>query len=235
MLDFKHRLIADTHSENEWQYLVAETKAGEESIVPLLETLLADQTMSSGLRHILTRQLAEESHHVDLYRDLLGRNTSSTGYAAAFSEFVHDLPHLTAKLFAVQTVLESISLGALEYRHQMLATAPSTQVDKIVRDDEEGHVNFGLGFIDELKRRDGVQTIEFFRSVGREANRIFSGHFHGRAISEYFERVFGEVHAAEAIDGSMAMRQFRTMSAQISTHNRVRFLRRYQGEMNVHT
>lgn len=229
MLKFKYRLIEDTHPENEWHYLVAETKAGEDSILPLLESLLADQSMSSGLRHILTRQLAEESTHVDLYRGLLSDATYSTGYAAAFSEFVENLPHLTAKLFAVQTVLESISLGALDYRHQMLPEAPSTRIDKIVREDELGHVNFGLGFIDELKRRDGVQTLEFFRSVGREANLIFSGHFHGKAISEYFERVFGETIAPQSIDQSIAMRHFRSVSAQISAQNRVRFLQRYQG------
>ena len=229
MLNFKSRLIEETSAEREWQYLVAETKAGEESILPLLEALLADRRLSTGLRNILTRQLAEESLHVDLYRNLLGEKTDSTGYATEFSQFVLALPNLTAKLFAVQTVLESVSLGALEYRDQMLVHAPSKDVDRIVRNDELGHVNFGLGFIEELKRLDGTQDLEFFRSVGRKANRIFSGHFNGSSIAAYFDRAFGADVSAQAIDESVAMRHFRKVSAQISAQNRVKFMQRYQG------
>lgn len=229
MLSFKSRLIEEVSPEQEWAYLVGETKAGEESILPLLEVLLADSRLSLGLRKVLTRQLSEEAEHVELYRGLLGEKTDSTGYANKFSLFVQGLPNLTAKLFAVQTVLESISLGALEYRHQMVKHTASEDVDRIVRSDEMGHVNFGLGFIDELKRLDGVQEQEFLRSVGREANRIFSGHFNGKSIAEYCDRVYGKHVSEQLIDGSNAMKQFRKISAYISAENRVKFIQRYIG------
>ncbi len=234
IIESQRRLIPEVPMELEWQYLVGETSAGEEAIVPVLERLTQDVRISAGLKSVLQRQLDEENQHVDMYHHLLGSYRPTTGYANHFIGFVDSLPSLTSKLFVTQTILESISLGALAYRKESFSNSPSAEVDVKVTEDEEGHVNFGLGFISELKRLDGYVEPDEFRQVAREANKIFTRYFNGAAISDYFAQHFDISVNPYAVESSSGMEHFRRVSAHISAENRVRFFKRYRGEFNVH-
>jgi hypothetical protein len=233
MIECQRRLIPEVPTELEWQYLVGETNAGEEAIVPVLEMLTKDMRISNGLKAVLYRQLDEESQHVRMYNHLLGSYRPTTGYAENFIGFVESLPSLTSKLFVTQTILESISLGALAYRKESFLDSPSADVDLKVTEDEEGHVNFGLAFISELKRLDGCIQSDDFRQVAREANRIFTRYFNGAAISEFFGEHFDLDVNPFVVENSVGMVHFRRVSAHICAENRVRFFKRYRGELNA--
>jgi hypothetical protein len=227
------RLIESLPEEHEWRYLLHETLIGERCIVPLLEDLAQDLSLHDRLRAILRRQIDEETTHVELYEDLIGRPLVGDGYAPDLGRYVRALPSTTYKLFAMQAVLESISLAAIRHRLDSVAAHPARAIDERILLDEEGHVRFGYAFLDDLKAQDGVLPASDFARVAHEVNGIFARHFNGDGIVRFFERNFAGTLSSRRIDPatvdrSAGMRSFRMKSARAISEQRREFVGRYE-------
>ena len=233
----KHRLIEEVTLEQEWIYLVNETLAGERCIVPLLEDLALDQRLPAALREVLKRQIEEETDHVARYEAAFDHyNIRGTGYERAFADFVAKMDSPTLKIFSLQALLESISLGALQYRLETFLRSPSTNDDQQILRDEEGHVRFGLAFLGDLRNIEGTLPNSSFNAVTKHANQIFARHFQGERISDFVQSNFGiRSIAANRIDSSDGMRTFRRISARNIVKIKSEFMGRYyNSERAVH-
>ena len=224
-----HRLVENVPLEAEWSYLVNETLAGERCILPLLETLASDMRLPRSLRSLLQRQIEEEADHVARYEALFhGRRFASTGYDKEFSQFVRDIGPITLKLFSLQAILESISLGALTYRRDTLIDSPSEVDDIQILKDEEGHVRFGLAFLGLLKEIDGVIALGDFDEITHAANKIFARHFDGSNIAHFMDTNFAiKAVSASDIDRSAGMKIFKRTSTKTIIKIKNEFIHRY--------
>lgn len=228
----KHRLIeaSELISEDlEWVYLVQETLAGERCILPLLEGLVGDMRLPEGLRKVLRLQMDEEADHVQRYERIFGgKNYLGSGYEVDFADFVNGTHSLSLKLFSLQAILESISLGALKYRLSAFTESPSQLDDVQILADEEGHVRFGMAFLGHLQDIEGSFSAQHFHDIAHKANGIFARHFNGQAISDFMARNFAKKNVSSlAIEQSAGMKVFRGLSARTIVSVKNEFIRRY--------
>jgi len=224
-----HRLVEKVPLEVEWSYLVNETLAGERCILPLLENLASDMRLPRSLRSLLQQQIAEEADHVARYEALFhGQRFASTGYDKEFSQFVRDIGPITLKLFSLQAILESISLGALTYRRDAFIDSPSEIDDMQILKDEEGHVRFGLAFLGLLREIDGAIALPDFDEITHASNSIFARHFNGSNIAHFLDTNFAiRTVAASDIDRSPGMKIFKRISTKTIIKIKNEFIHRY--------
>ena len=229
-IEFAYRMATDVSPEAEWLYLVNETYIGEMCIVPLLEELYALDNAGPAFRRMVARQIDEEQEHVERYRELLRfRPLKGSGYNVPFAAYVRNLPNTTLKMFALQALLEGISLGALRYRTTALSVNPHRDLDARIMDDEERHTKFSYGFFKALIGVDGVIDLATFDRIAREVNAIFARHFNGAAIAEFFRAELGFPCDAQRIDTSDGMKKFFWKSATSIVENKRQFVNRYHG------
>lgn len=227
-VEFNYRLLPGASAEQEWLYLINESYIGERCIVPLLGDLLDAPVEGVGFRRMITRQIAEEEEHVARYAELLGDAAGEgSGYDQEFSQYVRALPNTTLKLYALQALLEGVSLGALRYRNQALASGPSQALDRRVQIDEQRHTRFGRAFLEVLCRADGTLPRARFDRVAKEVNAIFARHFNGARLALLMRNVFGVDMAAEQIDASPGMKKFRIESVHSLLESKAEFLGDY--------
>lgn len=225
----RHRLVPGTDPVYEWTYLVNETLAGERCILPLLDDLHGEPLIPQAMRAVIRRQIAEETDHVERYeRILAGQRYRSTGYDVEFATYVTGIKSVTLRLFVLQAILESISLGALEYRLASFPASPSRADDELIYRDEQGHVRFGYAFLKNLKVADPGVTERDFHEVAKGANAIFARHFNGAKIAQFFSDEFAKKSlCGTEINASDAMNSFRRTSLSSIAKAKREFIRRY--------
>jgi hypothetical protein len=228
-IEFRYRLIPELAPELEWLYLINETYVGEVCIIPLLQDLLGAPIAEPAFRHMIERQIGEEEEHVARYLALLrNRPYPGSGYDVEFTAYVRALPSTTLKVFALQALLEGVSLGALRYRMDALERSPSGVLDPRIYEDELRHTRFAHGFVKHLIAADGLVPRRDFEYVAREVNAIFARHFCGVRLSMLTLEAYGaRGSTAEAIDASEGMRKFTWKSAGAIVECKNQFLRRY--------
>jgi hypothetical protein len=225
----RYRLIPDVSPETEWFYLVNETYVGELCIVPLLEELYAFDGAGTAFRRMLARQVDEEREHAARYRELLrDEPLPGSGYDVSFAAYARTLPNVTLKIYALQALLEGVSLGALRYRIAALESNPYHALDGRIMEDELRHTQFGYGFMKYLAAVDGTVPLNRFLAVARDVNHIFAEHFNGLAIARVVRDQMGLPGcSAENIDCSEGMRKFFWKSASSIVDSKSRFLEHY--------
>jgi hypothetical protein len=223
------RLVPDVSAEAEWFYLVNETYIGEVCIIPLLEDLLDAPVDTPAFHRMIGRQIDEEWEHARRYRELLGdRPLPGSGYDRPFSAYVRELPSVTLKLFALQALLEGISLGALRYRSEVITRAPSQGIDQSFIEDEVRHTKFAHGYLKHLVRLDGVVPVAEFRRVAHEVNAMFAQHFNAGAVLDVLGQLGVTSHLAPvSIQSSPGMKRLSRMSARSIVDVKADFLSRY--------
>ena len=230
MFAFRYRLIPSVTPESEWLYLVNETYAGERCIVPLLQALARLPQVDGAFERMFLRQADEELEHVALYEQLLGaERVPSSGYDVPFAHYVGALPNVTLKLFALQAMLEGVSLGALSYRLDALTASPSQQLDWGILADERRHTKFGFAFLRRLREEETKLPRAAFARVATDINAIFAAHFCGERIARLLqEQGTGRSDCASTIDESPGMRQFFTASTRAVIASKNQFLAAYE-------
>jgi hypothetical protein len=227
-IELRFRLIPGARAEQEWLYLINESYIGERCIVPLLRALLDAPVEGVGFRRMVARQILEEEEHVARYSELLaGQAACGSGYDRDFAEYVLDLPNTTLKLYALQALLEGISLGALRYRREAVFSAWSDDLDRRVLLDEERHVRFARPFMCALIAADGVVERQQFDVVAKQVNAIFARHFNGAHLARLMRSTFGRFVSAESIDASIGMKRFYWKSVTSVLATKAEFLGHY--------
>ncbi len=229
--EFQHRLIPDVSSSIEWLYLVNETYIGEACIVPLLEEIYDTCDAGPAFRKMIGRQLEEEEEHVERYRELLCQKPlRGSGYDVEFAAYVRALPCLTLKIYALQALLEGISLGALRYRAAALVENPHAALDQRILDDELRHTQFAHGFFKQLIAADGLVAPATFDRVARDVNGVFARHFNGAKIAAFLSAELGlSGVTAESIDQSAGKKKFFWKSTTSIVASKNQFVERYYG------
>lgn len=230
MFAFRYRLIPNVKPEDEWLYLVNETYVGERCIVPLLQGLADLPQVDGAFERMFLRQADEERGHVARYEQLLSsKPLSNSGFDVPFARYVEALPNVTLKLFALQAMLEGVSLGALEYRMSALAASPSARLDREIFADELRHTKFGFAFLRRLREEEGRLPKAAFAGVAHQINAIFAQHFRGECIARLVrEQLATNDACARAIDESPGMRRFFSASTRAIIASKNQFLAAYE-------
>jgi hypothetical protein len=229
-LEFNFRLIPGVSAEQEWLYLMDESYAGEQCIVPLLHDLLEAPVESVGFFRMIRRQIVEEQEHVQRYAAILGGLPGPrSGYEQPFTAYVRSLPNTTLKIFCLQALLEGIGLGALRYRSEALARTPAAELDRRLQLDEARHVRFAYAFMRALIATDGVVPVARFNEVASAINSIFANHFSAASLAAVMYRTFGVVTEPELTVASVGMRRFFHVSVNSVVETKREFLKCYRG------
>jgi hypothetical protein len=228
-IDFNFRLAPALSGEQEWLYLMDESYAGEQCIVPLLGDLLSAPVDAVGFSRMIRRQITEEEEHVELYARVLGRQPiARSGYDAELMAYVRGLPNTTLKVFCLQVLLEGIGLGALRYRGQALEHNPCEDLDRRLLLDEARHIRFSHVFLKQLIAADGVISTATFNTVASQVNAIFARHFAAESLSELMHRSFAARSCPKRIAESVGMKRFFHVSVNTVVETKLDFTRRYR-------
>ena len=225
------RLLPGESPETEWRYLANETLTGERCIVPILERMLDHPATTPTLRGALMEQLDEEIEHVHMYESVIGEEQLiGTGYADEFGKLVQQIDKLTLQMFAVQVMLEGISVGSLAFRIHHWGQCPTVSADKRVLADEHRHLKVPYPHLSNLRAAEGVIGRDEFKAVSRSVNAIFKTHFSGTAIHQHLVDNYGVSRSSpEEIEKTLAMRQFRQRSRKTLAKTKSNFYSQYDG------
>ncbi len=222
------QLITDIHQDAEWQYLVGETLIGERMIVQALAKIVRDKSLPSDLLALLEEQLDEEAYHLNEYSRVLGsKSIQGSGYDLDLHHFVDSLPNNTLKLYALQGLLEGISLGALKHRIDHWQDASSFELDKEVYEDEKKHVSLSFDYFDQLIHQEGQFKLDSFNNITLQVKKIFNKAFNADTISRVIKKMTGVAVNAKKIESNTAMHEFQKLSRQEIIENRDKFLGHY--------
>ena len=207
-------LTARTPWEVEWRYLLNETFSGEEIVIPMLETLAAKCRSIPKLYDSLAFQIEEEHIHFQLYSELmaLDRPLQSTGFEEAFEKFVRNLDTATEMIFAVQTVFETLSLGAIAWRIQGKKEEGKTSesaLDRRIYAEEYGHTVLSHRYFGALKKQDGTIEQQVFRRHLRDILHIFTTSYDHTNIATTINRVYGTELSADDLTQNRGYQKFK--------------------------
>src|SRR5262249_13923141 len=141
---------------------------------------------------------------------------------------VDRLPSLTLQIFALQALIEGISLGALDYRQQVLEGAPSERADGIVRADELRHVRFSYGFMRDLVERDGVVERAAFERVTAAVYSLFEESFRPERLDAFVRHAYGISDCGVDARPSPGKRMLWSLTLRAVLKNRAAFLNHYE-------
>lgn len=221
------RLFNGISAEIEWLYLVNENYIGEKLIVPLLQDVYNDDRLPKNLKPIIGKQIDDEIRHCAEYGEFV-KNLSLRGsnfddkFAAAFAT----LPSCAEKLFALQGVLEGIALGCFFHRYKYWEEHPTSKVDRNSIRDEMEHVAFSYAHFEELKRNEGVISLETFKNAKKLLNSAFKETFNAESIPGILKRDYG-VSLTSGDVSSVGLEQLSSNSRRILKRNLNRFLGHY--------
>jgi hypothetical protein len=223
------RLLPRVAPEVEWHFLMHDMFVGERCGARLLERMSCAASEQRALARMLARQANDERRHVTLYGALLGQRVDGAPprYECDLERLVDGLPCLTLQIFALQALVEGISLGALEYRKRVLDDAPSQAADAEVWADELRHVRFAYGFMRELIARDGVVPRTDFEAVTASLFTLFEGSFAAERIGAFVRDAYGIADAGIDARPSPGKRMLWSATLRTVLKNRTSFLEHY--------